>query len=170
MIRNRLAMLMLALGLISSIVFACDLEGWTFDSGNYIWLEGELIPLPASHFIHSIGARKVGEYGNIVEMHLKTLHPNSEVGSITIRSDADIKDFDNFSWGQLREIGGRGHVRNIEIRNYSFLLVEYPGVPNGTKAIFESEEYQIVVTGKIACQVLVAMLDEKKPDNYLAGQ
>lgn len=170
MIRVLYGMFMPFLLLAATVSVACDSGEYEFEIGNYVWLGDDLLPLPTSHFIHSIGTREIGEYGRVIEMHLNALQPSADVRSIIIRKDADVRDHDGFSWEQLREIGQRGETRKVVVGNGELLLVHYPGVPDGNKAIYESAEYQIVVSGQAACQMLLSILEKKEPDDYLAGE
>lgn len=139
-------------------------------AGTYLWLEDELLPLPDSHFISSFGSKSVGEYGSVYEIHLHALILESGLRRITIRTDDGVHDFDGFSWIPLREISDQASVRKFNHLGRSVIYAEYSDTPEFSTAIYESREYQVVVAGEKACELLLGILGGIRPQEFMSAE
>lgn len=171
--RIKIGFLAILLSYNQGSLSACELD---LDLGVYVLAGQQVVPIPKTHFIWSVGVEKESDGLEFNEIWLAPLEIKTERSSDKRSSEAvpdgiiirEVMGLNGkFDWQRKRELGKAGQTKSMEYEGGIMTVVSHPGFQGPIKAVFESGMVQIVVSGgDVVCR-LKSIVKNRKPLEFL---
>ena len=129
-------------------------------SGNYIWLDKHLVPLPVEYVIANVHQKKASGGFTYIQMTLAPLNVDNK-NTVQLKYVKELTK-EKVDWSAFRTAGKPSYVGSQEIAGEDVLCMEYTGEYQIRRIVYETDDYELSVTGPDARELMKRVLSDRK--------